>query len=153
MAISEVVEIGVGRPPGQVFHHLTAVERWPEWLIASGVVRVERLGDPAMPLQAGERLRIEQRVAGRSATLDARVTKLESPTSFVIEGRDADGVTVDIEAVAVAAGAGTRLRWSIRIGLPLRFRLFERMAAPQVQRAVALDLEAFRRRLESVAAD
>ena len=46
---------------------------------------------------------------------------------------------------------GTRLRWSLRLGLPLRYRMFESMVAPQARRAAALDLEALRRRLESAA--
>ena len=39
------------------------------------------------------------------------------------------------------------------IGLPFRYRLFESLARPQVERAVVLDIEAFKRRLESVAGD
>jgi hypothetical protein len=45
----------------------------------------------------------------------------------------------------------TRLRWSVRIGLPLRYRMFESMVTPQARRAATLDLEALKRRLESVA--
>ena len=66
MAISLELEVRIGRPSAEVFAHLTDVERWPEWLIASGIVRVERLD--AGPLVAGSRLRIEQRVAGRAST-------------------------------------------------------------------------------------
>ncbi len=43
--------------------------------------------------------------------------------------------------------------WSIRIGLPLRYRLLESMARPQVERAALLDVEALRRRLEAQARD
>ena len=45
------------------------------------------------------------------------------------------------------------LRWEIRIGLPFRLRIFEGLARPQVERAVAQDIDAFQRRLESVATD
>ena len=45
----------------------------------------------------------------------------------------------------------TTLRWSVRIGLPLKFRMFESMVAPQARKAAALDVEALKRRLESVA--
>jgi hypothetical protein len=97
-------------------------------------------------------LQIEQRVAGRSATLEARVTALAAPARFAVAGRASDGITVEIDAeLAPADPGGTTLRWSVRIELPLRYRMFESMATPQVQRAAALDLEAFRRRLESVA--
>ena len=45
----------------------------------------------------------------------------------------------------------TTLRWSVRIGLPLKYRMFELMVAPQARKAAALDVEALKRRLESVA--
>jgi len=75
MAIALELEIHIGRPPAEVYAHLAAVERWPEWLIASGIVRVERVEGGS-----GERLRVEQRVAGRAATLDARITAAEPPS-------------------------------------------------------------------------
>lgn len=145
MAVALEIEIAIGRPPAEVFDHLTDVERWPEWLIASGIVRVVR-GE-------GGRLTIDQRVAGRATTLDARIVALEEPARFALEGRDRDGVTVEIDASLVPDGLDTRLRWSVRLGLPLRYRAFESMVAPGARRAAALDLEAFRRRLESVAGD
>jgi hypothetical protein len=37
------------------------------------------------------------------------------------------------------------------MGLPLRYRMYESMVAPQAKRAATLDLEAFKRRLESAA--
>jgi hypothetical protein len=153
MTIAQTLEVQLARPPAEVFDHLIAVERWPEWLIASGIVRVERVGEPAgSPVSDGSALRIEQRLAGRSSTLEARVTALAAPVRFAVAGRASDGISVEIDAELTAAGiAGTSLRWSVRIGLPLRYRMFESMAAPQVQRAATLDLEAFRRRLESAA--
>ena len=42
MAIDETFTVRIGRPPGEVFEHLIAVERWPEWLIATGIVGVDR---------------------------------------------------------------------------------------------------------------
>jgi uncharacterized protein YndB with AHSA1/START domain len=147
MAIELEVEVPIARPPADVFALLTAVERWPEWLIASGIVRVERPAD-AGPLANGSTLVIEQRVAGRAATLQGQVTAFEPPTHFAVSGRDSDGVTVEIDGRLTASGPGSRLRWRLRIGLPLRFRVFESMAKPQVQRAAALDLEAFRLRLD-----
>ena len=153
MTIAQTIEVHLGRPPAEVFDHLVAVERWPEWLIASGIVRVERVGEPPVsPLSEGSRLQIEQRVAGRSATLEATVTALRPPGRFAVAGRASDGITIEIDAaLAPTDPNGTSLRWGLRIGLPLRYRMFESMAAPQVQRAAKLDLEAFRRRLESVA--
>jgi len=155
MAIELEVGIDTVRPPAEVFAQLAAVERWPEWLIASGIVSVARSdGAPAgAPLAAGSTLRIEQHVAGRSATLDARVTACAPPTHFAVEGRDADGITVAIDARLTDRAPGTHLVWSLRIGLPFRLRIFESMARPQVERAARLDLEAFRRRLDAVAAD
>jgi hypothetical protein len=57
---------------------------------------------------------------------------------------------VEIDAVMATDEETTRLRWSVRVGLPLRFRMFESMVAPQARRAAALDLEALKRRLESL---
>ena len=149
MTISVEIETRIGRPPADVFAALTAVERYPEWLIASGIVRVERLD--AGPLAAGSRLRIEQTVVGRSTVLDGQVTVLAPGAAFGLRGRDRDGISVEIDAVIATDDLATRLRWSVRVGLPLRYRMFESMVAPQARRAAALDLEAFKRRLESVA--
>jgi len=41
----------------------------------------------------------------------------------------------------------------LRVDLPLRYRMFETMVAPQARRAAGLDLEALKRRLESVAGE
>lgn len=150
MAIDVVIEARIGRPVADVFAYVADIDRWPEWLIASGIVRVGRTG--ALPLTAGEHLTVEQRAAGRAGTFAATVTTLESPSRLALSGKDGDGVSIDIGAdLASAGGVATDLRWSIRIGLPFRYRIFESMAAPQVQRAAALDIEALKRRLESVA--
>jgi len=151
VTVSVEVETRIGRPPADVFAALADVERWPAWLIASGITRVESID--AAPLATGSRLRVSQTVAGRSTVLDGAVTVLAPGAAFGLRGRDKDGVTIEIEAVLAAdAPAGdhpaTRLRWSLRVGLPLRYRMFESMVAPQARRAAALDLEAFRLRLE-----
>ncbi len=147
MTVTVDVETSIARPPTDVFAALVDVERYPSWLIASGIVRVERL-DPG-PLVAGSRLRIHQTVAGRSTILDGPVTVLQPGAAFALRGKDKDGVSIQIDAVLALDELATRLRWSLRLGLPLRFRMFESMVAPQAKRAAALDLEAFKRRLES----
>ena len=146
MTVSIDVETRIGRPPGDVFAALIDVEHWPAWLIASGIVRVEPL-DPG-PLAAGSRLRISQTVAGRSTVLEGAITVLAPGAALGLRGKDKDGVSMEIDAVLVLDEMATRLRWSLRIGLPLRYRAFESMVAPQARRAAALDLEAFRLRLE-----
>ena len=146
MTVSIDVETRIGRPPGVVFTALIDVEHWPAWLIASGIVRVESL-DPG-PLAAGSRLRVSQTVAGRSTVLDGAITVLAPGAAFGLRGKDKDGVSMEIDAVLAVDEMATRLRWSLRIGLPLRYRAFESMVAPQARRAAALDLEAFRLRLE-----
>ena len=60
-------------------------------------------------------------------------------------------MTIEIDTVLAPDGQATRLNWSLRLKLPLRFRMFESMVAPQARRAAALDLEALKRRLESAA--
>lgn len=149
MTIAVEVETDIARPPGVVFAELLAVERYPDWLIASGIAKVERLD--GTPPAVGSRIRISQQVAGRATTLDGSITDLEPDRALELRGRDRDGVTIEIQARLATAGSGTRLRWSLRIALPLRYRMFESMVSPQVRRAATLDLEAFKRRLEQPA--
>ena len=149
MTVSVEIETRIDRPQADVFAALTDVVRYPEWLIASGIVRVDPLDQG--PLKTGSRLRISQTVAGRSTVLDGSVTRLTPPATFGLSGKDKDGVTIEIDAALTPDGSATRLRWSLRLKLPLRFRMFESMVSPQAKRAAALDLEAFTRRLESVA--
>jgi uncharacterized protein YndB with AHSA1/START domain len=151
MTVAVEIETRIARPPDAVFEALTDLERYPAWLIASGIVRVERL-DPG-PLAAGSRLRISQNVAGRSTVLDGAVTALTPGGALGLRGKDKDGVTIEIDADLAPDGAGTRLRWSLRLKLPLRYRMFESMVSPQAKRAAALDLEALKRRLESAAGE
>ena len=147
MAIEVVIDKGIARPPEVVFARIADVDAWPTWLIASGIQRVTR--QSTGPLAAGERLTVTQRAAGRLGTFEATVRDVTSPTTLSIEGRDAEGVTIAIDAVVEPAPAGSALRWSIRIGLPFRYRIFESMAKPEVQRAAALDVEALRLGLEA----
>jgi uncharacterized protein YndB with AHSA1/START domain len=149
VSIEARLETTIGRNAQDVFGQLAAVELFPEWLVASGVVRVERL-DPG-PLKEGSRLRIEQRIAGRATTLEGKVSSFEPGSRFGFQARDRDGISVEVEALLAAEGATCRLRWSLRLGLPLRFRLFESMAAPEVRRAAEADLQRLKQRLEAVA--
>ena len=150
MAIDVVIEQAIARPPEEVFARIADVDAWPGWLIASGIVAVDRAA--ASPLAAGDHLTVTQRAAGRSGTFDATVRELAPPSALAVEGRDDEGVTIAIDARVAPLEAGSSLRWSIRIGLPFRYRIFESMAKPQVQRAAALDLEALRRQLEGAPA-
>jgi uncharacterized protein YndB with AHSA1/START domain len=151
MAIKVTIETDIARPPEVVFAALTDLATWPAWLIATGIVGITRHGD-GQPVE-GERVTIDQRAAGRSSTVDATVSAVDGPHRFAIGGRDADGVTTSLDAALAPIDGGTRLRWSARIEVPFRYRIFESMVAPQVQRAAALDVEAFKRRLESAPAD
>ena len=147
MSIDVVIETTIARTPEGVFGRIADIEAWPTWLIASGILSVTRTATG--PVGSGERLTVEQRAAGRAGTFDAVVREATSPSRFSLEGRDRDGVSIEIDASMTAAGAGTALRWSISIGLPFRYRVFESMARPQVERAAALDIERLRLDLES----
>jgi hypothetical protein len=149
VTIAAQLETPIGRSADAVFAELVAVERYPEWLVASGIVRVERLDGG--PLREGSRLRVEQRIAGRAATLDGVVTALEPGRQFAFRVSDRDGITLEADALLASDGLTSRLRWSLWISLPLRYRIFEGMAAPQVRQAAASDLDNLRRQLESVA--
>ena len=151
MAIDVAVDSTIERTPDEVFAAVVDLDAWPSWLIASGIrsVRRERTGEPWV----GERLIVEQDAAGRAATFDAQVTGFEPGRRIALRGRDREGVTIDMEAAVVPTdgtdGSTTELQFSIRIGLPLKYRLFESMARPQVERAALLDVESLRLRLES----
>jgi uncharacterized protein YndB with AHSA1/START domain len=152
MAISVAIETDIARPREAVFAALADVGRWPAWLIATGIIRVARADTAA--LATGSRLTIDQQAAGRSSVVDAAVTVLEPPTRFAIAGKDADGISTTLEAsLSTTADGGTRLRWTARIEVPFRYRMFESFVSPQVQKAATLDVEAFRRRLESASPD
>ena len=155
MTVSIDAEVRIARPVGDVYAALIDVERWPAWLIATGIVSVKRLDDG--PLRAGSRLRVEQSIAGRATTLDGAVTVLVPGSALGVQGRDPEGIEIRIDIVVVADDLGasppaTKLRWSALIKLPLRYRLFESMVTPQARRAASLDLEALRQRLETGAA-
>ena len=149
MSIDVTIDTTIARPPDAVFARIADVEQWPSWLIASGILSVTRAD--AGPVATGERLTVEQRAAGRAGTFDAVIREATPPTRLALEGRDPDGVSIEIDATLAGVGPGTALRWSIRIGLPFRYRIFESMARPQVERAAALDIESLRRQLESTA--
>lgn len=145
MTVSVEVRTRVERRPEDVFAALADVAHYPDWLIASGIVRVEALDGG--PIALGTRLRIDQTVAGRSTVLDGTVTAFQSGSHFALEGKDKDGVTIEIDASLVPDDGGTDLRWSLKLKLPLRYRMFESMVAPQARRAALLDLEALKLRL------
>jgi uncharacterized protein YndB with AHSA1/START domain len=148
VTIKAEIELPIARPAQAVWAELTALERYPQWLRESGVTLVEReIG----PLGAGTRLRIQQQLAGRPALLEGIVTAWQPPQHFAFRATHPDGITVEADALLLDEGPTCRLRWSLRVGLPLRLRMFEGLAAPQAKRAATTDLLAFKRLLESVA--
>jgi hypothetical protein len=149
MAITAQFEIPIGRSVDDVFSHLLALERYPEWLVSTGVVAVHL--QPGVPLVPGTRFGVQQRIAGRSTTLDGSVVALDPGRRFAFHAVDREGISIDVDAQLAPDGPTTRLRWALRLGLPLRYRLFESIAAPQVRAAATEDLERFRRMLEAVA--
>lgn len=151
MAIAVTVESTIARRPDEVFAAMADLDEWPSWLVASGIVSLRR--DHVGAARAGERLIVQQDAAGRSGTFEAEVIAAEPGSRLALRGRDAEGVSIDIEGVVTSTpdtdDASTQLRWSIRIGLPLRYRMFESVARPLVQRAAVLDVESLRRTLEA----
>ena len=155
MAIEVAIDSTIGRPPDEVFAAVADLERWPAWLIASGIRSVRR-GRQGAPVPE-ERLIVVQDAAGRAGTFDAQVTAYEDGRRLALSGRDGDGVSIDIEALVEpipdSDARATELHWSIRIALPIRYRVLESMARPQVERAALLDIEGLRLRLESRSGD
>ena len=148
MTIKTDIDLPIARTADAVWAELTTLERYPQWLRESGVTQIEReMG----PLGAGTRLRIQQRLAGQPALLEGLVTAWDPPRHFAFRATHPDGITVEADAAILDEGPTCRLRWSLRIGLPLRLRLFEGVAAPQAKRAATTDLLGFKRLMESVA--
>jgi uncharacterized protein YndB with AHSA1/START domain len=146
MSIDVTIEATIAGTPEDVFARIADIETWPRWLIASGITVVRRT--TTGPVGEGERFVVQQRAAGRTGTFDAVARVVDPPTRFVVEGRDPDGVSIAIDATLAAADEASALRWSIRIGLPFRYRIFESMARPQVERAARIDIERLRQDLE-----
>jgi len=113
VTITAQLETRIGRSPSAVFAELTALERYPQWLIATGVTGVELLDQG--PLAPGTRVRIAQAVAGRATTLEGQVTALEPDRRLAIQGRDREGIKVGIDASVAADGPSTLLRWTLRV--------------------------------------
>lgn len=149
MAIEVRIDTTIDVPPSVVFDRVAGLEAWPAWLVASGIRRVERRAGG--PPTAGEELIVEQQAAGRSGTFGATITGFEPGRRLTLHGKDGDGVQIDIDARVGPAPGGTSLRWSVRISLPFRYRVFESMARPQVERAAGLDIEGLKRTLEAAA--
>jgi uncharacterized protein YndB with AHSA1/START domain len=145
MSIDVTVDATIARPPEDAFARIADIEAWPSWLIASGITSVHRTASGSVT--AAEQFVVQQRAAGRTGTFDAVARVVDPPTRLVVEGRDPDGVSIAIDATLAAADEGTALRWSIRIGLPFRYRIFESMARPEVERAARLDIERLRQDL------
>jgi uncharacterized protein YndB with AHSA1/START domain len=148
VTIRAQVELPIARSVESVWDELTAIERYPEWLVASGVTAVQRADGP---LGAGTPLRISQRVAGQGGVLDGVVDDWELLRRFGFRARHPDGITIQVLAELAPEPPLTWVRWTLEVGLPLRLRLFESMAASEVRRAANADLLGFKRRLEQVA--
>ena len=149
MAITEELETLIARSCDDVFAKLADVRRYPEWLVASGIVSAEPVGSE--PLAAGSKLRIGQQLAGRASKLEGTVTAFEPGARFGFKAKDPEGISIEIDARLTPEGATCRLRWALKLGLPLKYRFFESMLAPQVKQAAAADLERLRIGLQSVA--
>lgn len=149
MAITAELETMIARGCEDVFAKLADVRRYPDWLVASGIVSAE-LARPG-PVAAGSKLRIGQQIAGRAATLDGTVTAFEPACRFAFKAKDPEGITIEIDARLAPEGVTCRLRWALKLSLPLKWRFFESMVAPQVREAAAADLERLRTGLQSVA--
>jgi uncharacterized protein YndB with AHSA1/START domain len=149
VTIRAEAEVQIARSVAAVWDELVAVERYPEWQRASGIRRVDRVAPG--PLAAGSGLRIEQRLPNGLSVLEGAVSAWDPPERFAFEARNPDGIAVHAEAALAPDGPTTWVRWRIEVNLPLRLRLFESLAAPEVRRAAAEDLFALKRRLEQVA--
>jgi uncharacterized protein YndB with AHSA1/START domain len=149
MAVTAELETMIARNCDDVFARLADVGRYPEWLIASGIISAEVVG--VEPVTAGSKLLIRQQLAGRASTLEGTVTAFEPGSRLAFRAKDPEGISIEIDARLSPEAATCRLRWAVKLGLPLKYRFFESMVAPQVRQAAAADLERLRTGLQSVA--
>jgi hypothetical protein len=96
VTIEVSVATTIERSPEDVFEQVSAIDAWPAWLIASGITAVRRSGSG--PLAHGERLVVDQHVAGRAGQFAAEVTDFEPPNGLAIRGRDEDGILIELAA-------------------------------------------------------
>ena len=126
MAIEVAVESTVEAALDAVFATIADLEAWPTWSPSRAGSGPSTPGSDGPPT-AGERLVVEQDAAGRAGRFEATITALEQGRRLALRGRDADGVTIDIEALVETGGGprcfGDRAALDDPIGLLLRYRV------------------------------
>jgi hypothetical protein len=142
-------ELKIGRIPDDVFRHLAAVERYPDWQRAAGIVAVER--DDDGPMQAGSRFRMERVVRGNRGVVDCEVTAFEPAQRFGFRGHDSAGFDLDAEIKLSSDGAGTKLSWRFAMTTPGLLSLAGGMLRREIRSAAERDFGALKRMLELIA--
>ncbi|MBP0628208.1 MULTISPECIES: SRPBCC family protein [unclassified Cupriavidus] len=97
-------EVTIQRPPAEVFAYVSTPATWPAWHPSSLAVR----GATDHPLEIGEEVTEDFRVAGREGTVVWKVAERRPPTLWridgTIDGRKAGTVTYAL----TPSGTGTR---------------------------------------------
>lgn len=145
------LQVTIAAPPATVWAALTDIPNWPRWL--PNLMQLEMLGDEVFGI--GTRFRETRKMFGRAATEVFEVTAAQPPQSLElhVDGREGSSrrgnyrFTYRLETVAV----GTCLHLHARIeGMGWFFKRVGRLFASGIRRALAADLAAFKRHVESL---
>jgi hypothetical protein len=131
MAIEVAIESTIDAPSDEVFETIADLEAWPTWLIASGIRSVARASDdPCRSANAWSSSRM-LRTCGpvRGGGHRSRARSSPGPPR-PRRGRRDHRHRRDHGPRGWRSRSATELRWTVRIGLPLRYRVFESMARP-----------------------
>jgi uncharacterized protein YndB with AHSA1/START domain len=139
----------IGRSPDDVFRHVAAIERYPDWQRATGIRAV--IVDGNTPVGLGSGFRMERLTQGQSGTLDGKVTAFEPGRRFAFRAHDSAGFDIEADTTLSAAGAGTRLDWHFTMTTPGALRFLGSMLSSGIRKAAEADLGELKRRLEQVA--
>jgi uncharacterized protein YndB with AHSA1/START domain len=101
-----VTVVEISRPIERVFDFLTTPANWPRWHPAS--LRV--LGQTDHPLQVGEQVTEEFRVAGQPGSAVWTVRERQAPHRWVIDGASENGNRATITYTLTAQGDGTHFQ-------------------------------------------
>jgi uncharacterized protein YndB with AHSA1/START domain len=133
--------VRIGRPPADVFHYLTEVERAPEW--QSSAVEVSAEGE----INEGTRIREIRNFLGRRAESTLEVTEYEPGRKFSLRVLSGP-LPFEVRHALAPDGEGTRLAGVVEADTSRFPKLAVRMMAGTAERQFKADLERLKRVLE-----
>lgn len=145
------LQVLIGRPPADVFAHITRVESYPDWQRGAGITRVVR--EEADPLVPGSRFVMDRVTRGNAGRVLCTVTASDPGRRFAFRSTDSAGFEAEVDTLLVPEGPATRLVWRFAMTTPGMLRFLGSVVAGEVRKAATADLETLKRMLEEVAAE